>query len=235
MHGRIALDTAVDRGNALLEALQGEDAQLIAADLQRHVVGGGEMLLDPTRPLDRVFFPETAVIGLRAAATTGRMMQVGLVGREGMVGWWALLGNDMPDHGAVALLQGGSVLSIPTTRLRAACSASPTLLADLLRCMGQFVEQLSDTIVSTACDPAERRLARWLLMRHDRIDGDEIAIKHSELGMLLNLRRATITDCLHILEGERALRCTRGHIAIRDRAILEAFARDKSAKPRGGR
>lgn len=235
MHGRIALDTAVDRGNALLEALQGEDAQLIAADLQRHVVGGGEMLLDPTRPLDRVFFPETAVIGLRAAATTGRMMQVGLVGREGMVGWWALLGNDLPGHGAVALLQGGTVLSIPTTRLRAACSASPTLLADLLRCMGQFVEQLSDTIVSTACDPAERRLARWLLMLHDRIDGDEIAIKHSELGMLLNLRRATITDCLHILEGERALRCTRGHIAIRDRAMLEAFARDKSAKASGGR
>lgn len=235
MHGRMALDAPVDRGNALLQSLHPEDAALIAADLQRHVVGGGELLLDPGRPLDHVYFPETAVIGLRATTATGRMMHVGLVGREGMVGWWALLGTDLPDQGAVALLQGGTVLSIPTTRLRAACSTSPTLLADLLRFMGEFVAQLSDTIVSTACDPAERRLARWLLMLHDRIDGDEIAIKHSELGMLLNLRRATITDCLHILEGERALRCTRGHIAIRDRAMLEAFARHNCASTGGGR
>lgn len=235
MHGRMALDTAVDRGNALLQSLDPEDAALIAADLQRQVVGGGDILLDPAWPVDRVYFPETAVIGLRAATATGRMMEIGLVGREGMVGWCALLGNDMPGQCAVALLQGGTLLSIPTTRLRAACSASPTLLADLLRFMGQFVQQLSHTIVSTACDPAERRLARWLLMLHDRIDGDEIAIKHSELGMLLNLRRATITDCLHILEGERALRCTRGHIAIRDRAMLEAFARHNGAETSGGR
>ncbi|MBX9860720.1 MAG: Crp/Fnr family transcriptional regulator [Sphingomonas sp.] len=223
------MDTAVDCGNALLQSLHPEDAALIAADLQRHGVGGGGILLDPARPVDRVYFPETAVIGLRAATATGRMMEIGLVGREGMVGWSALLDNEMPGQYAVALL------SIPTTRLRAACSASPTLLADLLRFMGQFVQQLSHTIVSTACDPAERRLARWLLMLHDRIDGDEIAIKHSELGMLLNLRRATITDCLHILEGERALRCTRGHIAIRDRAMLEAFARHNCAETSGGR
>lgn len=235
MHGRMALDTVVDRGNALLRSLHPEDAQLIAADLKRHDVSGGQILLDPARPVDRVYFPETTVIGLRAATAAGRMMEIGVVRREGMVGWCALMGNDMSGQCAVALLQGGTLLSIPTARLRAACSASPTLLADLLRCMGQFVEQLSDTIVSTACDPAERRLARWLLMLHDRIDGDDIAIKHSELGMLLNLRRATITDCLHILEGERALRCTRGHIAIRDRAMLEAFARDKSAKASGGR
>lgn len=212
------------RGNIWLGALQPDDAARLTPDLERHVVSGGEILLDPAQSVERVFFPETAVIGLRAATAAGRTIDIGLIGSEGLVGWGALLGNDRPTHRAVALLQGGTLLSIPTTRLHAACNARPSLLAQVLRFVGQFVQQLSHTIVSTACDSAERRLARWLLMLHDRIDGDELAMKHSELGKLLNLRRATITDCLHILEGERALRCTRGHIVIRDRAMLEVFA-----------
>lgn len=211
-------------GNALLGALRPEDQCLIASGLQRHVLTGGAVLTERARPLDRVYFPETAVIGLCAETAAGHPMGVGLIGREAMVGWEVLLGGDAPALTAVTLLQGGTILSLPVATVRRACDASATLTSALLRSVGALMQQLADAVVSTASDPAERRLARWLLMLHDRIDGDELAIKHGELGVMLNLRRATITDCLHILEGERALRCTRGRIAVRDRAVLERFA-----------
>ncbi|MBA3880501.1 MAG: CarD family transcriptional regulator [Sphingobium sp.] len=224
MHGRMNSDTIESRGNALLGALPPEDKGLIATGLRRHELAGGAILLDPAQPFDRVYFPETAVIGLCAETAAGQPMGVGLVGREAMVGWEVLLGGDAPALTAVTLLQGGTILSLPVATLRRACDASATLTSALLRSVGALMQQLGAAVVSTASDPAERRLARWLLMLHDRIDGDELAIKHGELGVMLNLRRATITDCLHILEGERALRCTRGRITVRDRAVLERFA-----------
>jgi len=224
MHGRLNSDTVEPLGNALLGALRPDDQCLIASQLKRQEVSGGAVLLEPDRPIDRVYFPETAVIGLCAETAAGRAVGVGLVGREAMIGWEALLGDGSPTLTAVAMLQGGTLSSLPIAALRRACDASATLTSSLLRPVGALVRQLSGAVVSTASDTAERRLARWLLMLHDRIDGDELAIKHGELGAMLNLRRATITDCLHVLEGEHALRCTRGRITVRERAVLERFA-----------
>lgn len=229
MHGRMNSEVVELRGNALLDALRPEDSSLIAASLQRHTLAGAATLFDRAQPLDRVFFPETAVICLCAENAAGRPIGVGVVGREAMVGWEVLLGDANPTLTATTLLQGGTILSLPTVALRRACDASSTLSMALLRCVGDLIRQLGTGVVSTASDPAERRLARWLLMLHDRTEGDELAIKHSELGMMLNVRRATITDCLHILEGERALRCTRGRITVRDRAVLARFAGSGSA------
>lgn len=224
MHGGLRPDSALAQSNMLLGALDPEDLALIAPYLVRRDVEGGQRLIAPHQPIDRVIFPETAVVSLAAPIGDGRLLDIGLIGREGLVGWSALIGDDRPGHGSTVLLQGGSVLTIAATRLRAACAASGTLLSGLMRFVDGFVGQLGQTIVATACDTAEQRLARWILMLHDRIEGDELMIKHSELGSLLNVRRATITDCLHVLEGERALRCRRGRIVVRDRAMLEARA-----------
>ena len=72
----------------------------------------------------------------------------------------------------------------------------------------------------------EQRTARWLLMYHDRIDGDELAITHEELGVMLGVRRASITDALHHLEGSEGIRSLRGRLQIRDRVRLVALAGD---------
>lgn len=224
MHGGLRPDSALAQSNMLLGALDPEDLALIAPYLVRRDVEGGQRLVVPHQPLDRVIFPETAVVSLGAPVGNGQLLDIGLIGREGLVGWSALIGEDRPGHGSTVLLQGGSALTIAAARLRAACAASETLLTSLMRFVDVFVGQLGQTIVATARDTAEQRLARWILMLHDRIDGDELVIKHSELGSLLNVRRATITDCLHVLEGERALRCRRGRIVLRDRAVLEARA-----------
>lgn len=87
-----------------------------------------------------------------------------------------------------------------------------------------FMVQMGRTLASNLRDPIERRLSRWLLMCHDRLDGDEIHITHKYIGAMLGVRRASVTDSLHVLEGEGAIRSGRGCILVRDRPRLELLA-----------
>jgi CRP-like cAMP-binding protein len=86
--------------------------------------------------------------------------------------------------------------------------------------------QTARTLASNVRDSAEKRLSRWLLMCHDRVDADEIRLGHDLIGRMLGVRRATVTDTLHVLEGHRAIKCSRGRIVIRDREQLEQLAGD---------
>ncbi len=82
------------------------------------------------------------------------------------------------------------------------------------------------TIVSNLIHSVERRTGRWILLYQDRVGGDEISLTHEELGLMLGIRRASITDALHYLEGERAIVGARGRVIVRDRARLEALAEE---------
>ena len=88
----------------------------------------------------------------------------------------------------------------------------------------RFSMQTARTLASALRDVPERRIARLLLMIDDRIDGDTMSVTHASIAATLNLRRATVTDCLHILEGEHMVRCSRGRIVMRYRTGLEARA-----------
>jgi CRP-like cAMP-binding protein len=168
-----------------------------------------------------VYFPETLVVSI---AGRDRETGIGLIGREGVIGWAALLGCPTPDDRVRVELANGSALTISCDRLRSACALSPTLLVSLMRFAQTFAVQMSRTLVSTLHASLEVRVASWVLMFHDRVDGDEIAITHAALATLLSARRAGVTDAMHVLEGERLVRCTRGRIVVRERALLEDFA-----------
>ncbi|RYE92638.1 MAG: helix-turn-helix domain-containing protein, partial [Oxalobacteraceae bacterium] len=77
----------------------------------------------------------------------------------------------------------------------------------------------------------EARLARWLLMCHDRVDGDEIAITHDFLGLMIAAERSGVTVSLHILEGAGMIRAKRGRVIIRDRELLCELAGDSYGVP----
>jgi hypothetical protein len=84
--------------------------------------------------------------------------------------------------------------------------------------------QLAHTALSIARYTLSQRLARQILMCHDRIDGNDVMLTHGCLAVMLGVRRASITDQLHLLEGHRAIRSTRGHIRILDRNLLIEIA-----------
>ena len=96
----------------------------------------------------------------------------------------------------------------------------------LLRYMATFMTQMGRTIVSNLIHSVERRTARWILLYQDRVGGEEIVLTHEELGLMLGVRRASITDALHYLEGERAIMSLRGRLIVRDRARLEALTEE---------
>jgi hypothetical protein len=94
----------------------------------------------------------------------------------------------------------------------------------MLRFAGYFTLQVSRAAVTNLIEPLERRMARWILLYHDRLEGDEISMTHEEIGIMLGVRRASATDVLTSLKGLRAIRSERGRLVVRDRYLLEQIA-----------
>lgn len=177
---------------------------------------------EPLRDDSGLWFPEGAVLSF-CETVDDRAIECGLVGFEGVIGWDRLLG--LPESGeCVDVMIGGPALRVPTAAMAALCRERPSLIAHLLRFREAIIVQLRTTIATRLHEGPDRRLARWLCMLHDRIEGDTLDITHLRLAKFLDARRASVTDSLHVLEGERVVRCTRGKILIRNRAALEAAA-----------
>jgi CRP-like cAMP-binding protein len=225
MHGEIRDPWEGLRGNLLLASLPAREALLVAPSLRRVHLSVGEPLGDEIGTASAlVYFPETVVIGLGLGGSGRDALQVGLVGREGMIGWTQLLGSADVTHEMRVQLRGGTALAMPASRLAELCLVQPSLSLAMLRFAHLFAVQMASTMISNLHDSIESRLSRWLLMFHDRHFDDELAITHDTLSTMLNVRRASVTDALHLLEGELLLRCTRGRVMIRDRAALERRA-----------
>jgi len=216
MHGRVGDPWRGLRRNLLLRSLAARDALLIGSMVQLVDCRGGEILTIGEGSLPLVYFPETLIACLSAG---DRNIGIGMIGREGMVGWGCLTDSGM-DHQARVELGGGTALAVRSDRLRAAVAVSPSLALSLLGFVQTFTMQMGQRILCSRNTGSAAQVSAWLLMFHDRVDGDEIAITHLRLGSLLNLRRASLTDALH----ERAIRCTRGRTVVRDRALLETLA-----------
>jgi CRP-like cAMP-binding protein len=164
------------------------------------------------------------VTSLADVLPDGTRVEVALIGREGMTNSQLLLGCAEAPHEASVSIGGGTALRLPAEELGELCARSPAARALFLRFIHALAVQASNTLACNIHYPVEKRLARWLLMFHDRSEGEEIALLHSQLGRMLSVRRATVTDALHVLEGHRAIRSTRGRILVRDRSRLEELA-----------
>ena len=197
---------------------------MLAPYLERVSFEAGAMLSPAGAAIEWLCFPEGGVASLHDVLGNGDRIGIGLLGREGFTGWQVLLGSDDARHEAVVGIPFETALRISPDRVLDACDRSPRLRAMLLRFVHTLFTQMGRTIVSNLQDPAERRLARWLLMNHDRIEGDAITITHHQLGVMLGVRRATVTDSLHVLEGNGLIRATRGQISVRDRQELRRMA-----------
>jgi len=154
----------------------------------------------------------------------GNQLAVGMIGYEGVIGASLLHGASEWRHDVIARGADATALCIDSRRLLEACRQSPALLSLLLRFTGCFVLQVSRATVTNLVEPLERRMARWILLYHDRLEGDGIAMTHQEIGIMLGVRRASATGVLHILEGLRAIRSEHGRVVVRDRAKLEQIA-----------
>ena len=211
-------------GNNLLSRLDPADFDLLRPHLERVSFEPGAQLATAGEPIDWICFLEGAVAGLLDVLDDGRRFTVGLVGREGCIGWPLLMGYDHWPYDVQVVAERTTALRVASSTFRTLTEQSAGLRAMVLRFAGTFIAQMGRTIVSNAIHSTERRTARWILLYQDRVRSEEITITHEELGFMLGVRRSSVTDALHSLEGDGAIRSLRGRVIVRDRRRLEELA-----------
>lgn len=177
----------------------------------------------PKRPIQHVYFPEDGLVSVVAMGARDQTIEVGIIGRDGMTGSAVLLGTDRTPYSCHMQIAGyGTRVAVDPLRL--ALERSLSLRTALLLFVQAFSIQAGLTALANGRAKLESRLARWLLMAHDRLDTDRIALTHEFLAVMLGVRRPSVTVALQKLEASRFIETQRHAITIRDRAGLEAMA-----------
>jgi CRP-like cAMP-binding protein len=209
--------------NRLLAALPQEDLARFFANLQPVSLPLKEVLCDVGAAIDQVYFIEEGVASVLATMADGTSIEVGMIGREGMVGVTALLGGKVSAQ-YILVQVPGSALRIDA----AACKAAFDQSAAVRRVMLRYTESLLDlSAQSAACNrlhSIEQRCARWLLMAHDRLRSDEMPMTHEFLSSMLGVRRAGVTETAGELQRSGLIRYHHGRLTLVDREGLEAAA-----------
>lgn len=216
--------------NRLLGALPPADLARLTPHLEARELPLGALLYPADHPIEEAWFIEEGLGSLVTQSPGGLSAESGLFGREGIAPTGLALGADRTtSEGTVQM--AGRGYRIAAGALLAAMEESRPLRDLLLRFAHALWVQTSYTALSNAVHAVDQRLARWLLMCHDRVDGNELGVTHDFLAVMLAVRRPSVTNALHVLEGKGLIRSTRGCVTIRNRAALEAFAGDAYGPP----
>lgn len=216
--------------NHLLRAISADDFRLFGDGLEPLTVPLHNDLAIAGVPLTHVVFLESGVISVVATTPAGRQAEVGLIGREGMMGASVVNDNDVSAFSCFMQISGVGH-RLPVARLRQALAASATLRAVLGRYCQSFMVQVSHSALAYAVYSLDERLARWLLMSHDRVGGTDVTMTHEFLSLMLGVRRAGVTVALQAIEKDGLIVARRGVVTIIDRAGLEARAAGSYGAP----
>ncbi len=208
--------------NRILAAINEADYQTLFSQLEPISLVQGQVIYDADSSINYVYFPVTAVFSMLSTMEDGRTVEVGPVGKEGLVGLRIFLGAETsPDQ--VIVHVAGDAMRLRANVLKAAVSAQGAMLDKLVRYTQML---LAMTARSGACNKlhnTEQQLARWLLMMSDYV-GEELALTHELIALTLGVRRAGVTEAANGFRNGGVIDYRRGHIQIVDRSGLEAIA-----------
>jgi CRP-like cAMP-binding protein len=216
--------------NRLLAMLLPEDFRLLETQLEPVPLPLRSCLIEPNTPIEHVYFLEQGIASNVAVLPHGRRIEVAVIGREGLSGTPILLGTDRTPHECFIQVPGTG-LRIGTDDLRRAVTASVSLQQHLLRYVQALTLQTAQTALANGCCKVEERLARWLLMCHDRVDGDGLSTTHEFLSVMLGVRRTGVTEMLKVFEDRGLISTQRGQVTVLDRVGLEGVAGDSYGVP----
>ena len=215
--------------NRLLSRMSADAFALLADHLQPVAFSRGYVFAEADTSIPFAHFLEDGLASIVAMSPEGQQAEAGIIGREGFVHPALVLGSDRGPHAIIGQLPGHSH-RIGRAALMNAIEHSPELRRLLLLFTQTFLAQTSFTVLSNAVHQVDERLARWLLMCHDRSDSNDIPLTHEFMGIMLAVRRVSVTNALHALEGYGFIELARSYVVIRNRATLEEFAGDAYGK-----
>ncbi|WP_426144497.1 Crp/Fnr family transcriptional regulator [Polaromonas sp. DSR2-3-2] len=209
--------------NHLIELLPVADRSRLLALCEPVELALSEVLCEPGEPTRHVYFPTQGYISLVALTDGSSGVEVGMVGREGMLGAQLVLGvSTVPLH---ALVQGpGMALRIATAPFKRELTRSAALRRGLNRYLYVLMAQQANSAACLRFHLISQRLARWLLISQDRAHSDSFYLTHEFLAYMLGMRRVGITAAASALQRDGLIEYHRGKITVLDRSGLEAAA-----------
>jgi CRP-like cAMP-binding protein len=208
------------RANRLLAALEPADFATLQPHLEIANLPRGAVLYEAGDTIRYTYFPHDAIISLVEVMEDGRVAEVALFGREGLVGLLSAITSGEA-LGRYVVLVSGTTSRIPVDQMRRAL----VLRSRLRRMVAAFNEallaQALHTVACNALHPVEARCCRWLLSTRDRLDQDTLPLTHEKLAEMLGVQRSTVSTVLRTLQTTGLIEQRRGGIVVTDRAGLE--------------
>lgn len=209
--------------NNLLAALPGKSYRGLLAGLEPVTLDFGDVLYEPGQKMRHVYFPGNSLVSLLTLVDGRMALEVGMVGREGLVGIPLALGAEVSP--VRALVQGGgTAMRMKAARFSRELRKSPQLQQEVYRYANALMAQVSQTAACNRFHVVEARLARWLLMTRDRMRSTEFRLTQEFLSHMLGVRRPGVTNAARALQKRKLIDYTRGAISILDEKGLEAAA-----------
>ena len=209
--------------NRLLASLPEEDLAHLAPLIDHVTVEVGEVLYEPGQPIKYIYFPADTLISLLAVAEGRMTLEVGSVGREGMIGASVALGHHMAQVRAV-VQRAGKAARIDSSEFCAEFSRNESLQRLLYRYTDTLLSQAIQIAVCSRFHVLEARLARSLLITRDRLQSEKFHLTHEFLAHALGVRRVGVTKAASALQQQKLITYSRGNIEILDSAGLEAVS-----------
>ena len=209
--------------NSVLRALSRKDGQRLLVHHEQVKLKYGDILCEPGKKLRHVYFPKSGIISLLTPVAGHPSVEVGLVGREGMAGMALFLGVGVSP--VRMLVQGsGTAMRVEAAAFDQELKRNPRLRVALNRYLYGFMAQVGQTAGCNRYHQIGSRLARWLLMTHDRVDANEFQLTQEFLAHMLGVRRAGVTLAARVLLKKKLIRYSRGKLTILNRKGLERAA-----------
>jgi CRP-like cAMP-binding protein len=214
---------ATPTGNRLLDALSEQDFRHLAPHLEPVPLVLGQILYQPQQHIEYVYFPQRGTVSLINILEDGSMVEVGMIGGEGMAGTPLVLASKTSPHQAIVQIPDGAL------RMRAEVFINqleqiPHLNELLLRYTQALMIQIAQTAACNCIHSVEERLARWLLQTQDRAQSDFLDLTQDFLSAMLGVRRASVSVAAGALQGAGVIKYKRGKITVVDREALEEIS-----------
>jgi CRP-like cAMP-binding protein len=200
--------------------MRSEDFARLAPSLNVVELAPRSILVEPGEKIRRVYFPHSTVICLMAVMEESGVSETATIGPEGMAGFEVLLGRDAAMNRTLVQVSG-TASSVGVRELREAVNESATLRMLLLRYIGAFLVQVTQSVACNSLHKLEERCCRWLLMAHDRAGRDSFSLTQEFLAEMLGVHRPTVTIVARTLQSAGLIRYSRGMLTIVDRKGLE--------------
>ncbi|MBV8815341.1 MAG: Crp/Fnr family transcriptional regulator [Verrucomicrobia bacterium] len=209
--------------NRILARLPKDESNRLQSKMQEVEMKQGTMLYEPHKPFRRVYFPETGVASIVTVLDDNTEIEVATVGYEGMVGLPAFLGVHKSPAKAFWQVDGKAFV-LDAKALREETQRGSALAVTLHLYIQAFFTQIAQSATCNRVHKVKQRCARWLLMTHDRVEGDEFGLTQEFLARMLGIRRTGVTEVAGDLQRGGLIAYSRGHIRILNRVGLEKIS-----------